>query len=108
MPAPTEKPALDEAFVDVWRQTLVEGKKIVAVAGNTYTVRKTPRHHLAQVDFELEGVGYRGLEQNSQTKSRWAKMAREGAKVMQFLRAGQYVAVVANGQVKYYSASGRR
>jgi hypothetical protein len=105
MNAPDKNPALDEAFVAVWRQALVELKKIVNVGGNTYAVRRTPRHHLAQVDFEFEGVEYRGLEQNPQTKSRWAKMAREGAKVMQFLRAGRYVGVVADGELKRYPAS---
>ena len=37
---------------------------------------------------------FRGLEQNPDTKSRWAKMAPEGKKVMQFLEGGRYVAVV--------------
>ncbi|HEY8715866.1 MAG TPA: hypothetical protein VIM00_10840 [Candidatus Acidoferrum sp.] len=105
MNAPNENSPIDEAFVAVWRQALVEQKKIVSVAGTTYSVRRTPRHHLAQVDFQFEGLEYRGLEQNSQTKSRWAKMAREGAKVMQFLRAGQYVGVVADGELKRYPAS---
>jgi hypothetical protein len=45
---------------------------------------------------------FRGLEQNPQTKSRWATMARNGAKVMQFLQAGQYVGVVADGVLKHY------
>lgn len=38
-----------------------------------------------QVDFVFEGNDIRGLEQNRQTKSRWASMARCGMKVMQFL-----------------------
>jgi hypothetical protein len=62
-------------------------------------------HRLAQVDFELNGLEFRGLEQSPQTKSRWAKMAREGAKVMQFLRAGRYVGVVADGVLKHYSST---
>jgi len=44
----------------------------------------------------------RGLEQNPDTKSRWAKMAREGKKVMQFLERGRYVADVADGEMKTY------
>jgi hypothetical protein len=93
---------LDEVFVSAWRQALVESKKIVTVGDATYPVRRTARHHLAQVDFEFGGQAYRGLEQNRQTKSRWAQMARGGAKVMQFLQAGQYVGVVADGILKYY------
>jgi hypothetical protein len=96
---------LDETFVSVWRQALVERKKIVRVGDDTFSVRRTARHHLAQVDFEFGGQQYRGLEQNPQTKSRWAQMARGGAQVMQFLKAGQYVGVVADGVLKYY---GRR
>jgi hypothetical protein len=97
--------AIDEAFVAVWRQALVERKKIVSVGDATFSVRRTSKHRLAQIDFELDGVEFRGLEQNPQTKSRWAKMAREGAKVMQFLRAGRYVSVVADGVLKHYSSA---
>ena len=97
--------ALDDAFLSVWRQVLVEQKKIVSVAGATFSVRRTSKHRLAQIDFELDGAEFRALEQNPQTKSRWAKMAREGAKVMQFLRAGQYVCVVADGVLKRYPSA---
>jgi hypothetical protein len=93
---------LDEALISVWREALAEGKKIVTVGEGTYTVRRTPRQHLAQVDFEFGGQQYRGLEQNPQTKSRWAQMARGGAKVMQFLQAGQYIGVVADGVLKHF------
>ena len=93
---------LDEVFISVWRQALAEGKSIVAVGEETYAVRRTSRHRLAQVDFEWDGRAYRGLEQNPQTKSRWAQMARGGAKVMQFLQAGVYVGVVADGVLKHY------
>jgi hypothetical protein len=96
---------VDDAFISVWRQALVEQKKIVSVAGATFSVRRTSKHHLAQIDFEVGGLEFRGLEQNPQTKSRWAKMAREGAKVMQFLRAGQYVGVVADGVLKHYPSA---
>jgi hypothetical protein len=94
--------AIDEAFISVWRQALVDQKKIVSVGGSTFSVRRTSKNRLAQVDFELNGVEFRGLEQNPQTTSRWAKLAREGAKVMQFLRAGRYVGLVADGAPKHY------
>jgi hypothetical protein len=97
--------AIDDAFVSVWRQALVEQKKIITVGDSTFSVRRTTKTRLAQIDFELGGLEFRGLEQNPQTKSRWAKMAREGAKVMQFLRAGRYVGVVADGVLKHYSSA---
>ena len=97
--------AIDDAFVSVWRQALVEQKKIVTVGNSTFSVRRTAKHRLAQIDFEVDGIEFRGLEQNPQTKSRWAKLAREDAQVMQFLRAGRYVGVVADGVLKHYSSA---
>ena len=76
--------------------------------GKTYPVRRTPKHGLAQVDFELAGERLRGLEQNPQTASRWAQMARKGATVMQFLLAGQYVAAVADGKITHYGGDRKR
>jgi hypothetical protein len=89
-------------MLSVWRQALVEGAKRVRLGEQTYSVRRTAKRGLAQVDFEVAGDAIRGLEQNPETKSRWAQMARKGAKVMQFLRAGQYIAVVADGKVMHY------
>jgi len=105
MTVPGSETALDDAFLSVWRQALLEQKKIVTVGKSTFSVRRTAKHRLAQIDFELDGVEFRGLEQNPQTKSRWAKMAREGAQVMQFLRTGRYVGVVADGVLKHYSSA---
>jgi hypothetical protein len=96
---------IDDAFISVWRQALVEKKKIVSVGGAPFPVRRTSKNRLAQIDFQVEGIGFRGLQQNPQTKSRWAKIAREGAKVMQFLRAGRYVGVVVDGVLKHYSST---
>jgi hypothetical protein len=105
MTAADTSSAIDDAFLSVWRQALVEQKKIVTVGNSTFSVRRTAKHRLAQIDFEVDGVEFRGLEQNPQTKSRWAKMAREGAKVMQFLQAGRYIGVVADGVLKHYSSA---
>jgi hypothetical protein len=57
---------------------------------------------LREVDFRLDGTEISGLEQNPNTKSRWAAMAREGKKVMQFVVDGRYVAVVADGELTLY------
>jgi hypothetical protein len=51
------------------------------------------------VDFVFDGNKIRGLEQNPDTKSRWAEMARSGKKVVQFLSKGRYVANVVDGKV---------
>jgi hypothetical protein len=103
MPSSSRSPELDEALLAVWRQTLLDQEKDVTVDGQMFRVRKTPKHGLAQVDFEVAGFRVRGLEQNPQTASRWAQMARKGAKVMQFLSGGRYFAVVADGKITHYS-----
>lgn len=70
-----------------------------------YPVRLTPKRRLREVDFVFDGSEIRGLEQNPETKSQWAQMARAGKKVMQFLSEGRYVANVVAGKVTLY---GRR
>ena len=71
-------------------------------------VRRTPKRRLWQVDFVFEGNGIRGLEQNPQTKSRWAQMARSGKKAMQFISEGRYVANVVDGKVTFYGRGERK
>ena len=54
---------------------------------------------------KLKRLDLRGLEQNPNTKSWWAKLAREGKAVMQFLEHGRYIAVVVDGKVHLYMSS---
>jgi hypothetical protein len=65
-------------------------------------VRRTSKRGLRQIDFVFDGVEIRGLEQNRDTRSRWAQLARSGKKVMQFLSDGRYVAIVVDGKVTVY------
>src|ERR1700740_699860 len=95
-------PSFEQTLVEVWRQVLVENAKTVNVCGESYPVRRTPKRGLRQVDFVFDGNEIRGLEQNPDTKSRWAQLARSGKKVMQFLSEGRYVAVVVDGDVTLY------
>jgi hypothetical protein len=95
--------SLEGALISVWRQALVDGVKEVEVAGDTWPVRETARRRLKQVDFRFEGHDIRGLEQNPDTKSRWAALARKGQKVMQFLEGHRYFAVVADGRFIPYA-----
>ena len=96
------KSEFEETLIEVWRQTLVENATVVELDGSRYPVRRTPKRGLRQVDFIFEGNEIRGLEQNPQTKSRWAQMARSGKKVMQFLSEGRYLANVVDGKVALY------
>jgi hypothetical protein len=96
------KLSLEEALIEVWRQTLVENAKIVMLDRERYPVRRTPKRGLRQVDFIFDSNEIRGLEQNPETRSRWAQMARTGKKVMQFLSEGRYVANVVDGKLTQY------
>ena len=60
------------------------------------------------MDFRFDDAGLRGIEQNPRTESRWAKLAREGRKVMQFLAEGRYIANVVDGKVTLYGKRASR
>lgn len=101
-PQDDSKSALDDALLSVWKQALVERARMVKLGEESWPVRRTPKRGLAQVDFQSAGREIRGLEQNPQTQSRWAQLARQGAKVMQFLCGGRYIAAVSDGKVTHY------
>lgn len=107
MPVPKNKSDFGEVLTTVWRQALVDHVGEITLGGEAYPVRRTAKRGLAQVDFEFEGSIYRGLEQNPQTKSRWAKLARKGAKVMQYLLEERYIGVVVDGRATIYSRGGK-
>jgi hypothetical protein len=96
--------SLEDVLVSVWRQVLAEGATTVTLNDESYPVRRTSRSKLREVDFQFEGIALRGVEQNASTNSRWAKLAREGKKVMQFLSDGRYVANVVDGKATVYQA----
>jgi len=96
---------LEEALVAVWRQALEENANIIELEGQRYPVRRTTRKRLRQVDFSFGGQPLRGIEQNPETASRWAKLAREGHRVMQFTAGGRYIANVVDGKVNSYQKS---
>jgi len=104
---------LEEALVSVWRQALKENANLVDLEGRSYPVHRTQRKRLRQVDFEVQGQALRGIEQNPETSSRWAEMARRGVRVMQFnvvqpstasvfRGGGRYLANVADGKLTLY------
>jgi len=108
--------SLEQILRELWRQVLVEGAAEVEIEGRTYRVRPTPKRRLKEVDFTYEGRNLRGIEQNPDTASRWAEMARKGAKIMQFTEVpegpaatrGRFFANVADGKVTWYHSAGLR
>lgn len=89
---------LEEVFVSVWNKALVDGARTVKIGTESFPVTSTAKQSLRQVNFRFDNRDFRGIEQNLKTKSRRAKMARSGKKVMQFVEGGRYVAVVADGK----------
>ncbi len=94
--------SLEETLISVWQQALAENARSVSLEDRSFPVRRTSRSRLREVDFEFEGHQLRGLEQNTETASRWAQLARQGKKVMQFLQQRRYIAVVVDGKVQFY------
>jgi len=99
MPQPND---LSEVLIDVWHQALVDKSISVKIGGHQHPVTILKAKHLRQVQFEFEGKAIIGIEQNPNTITRWAEMARSGMKVMQFIVEGRYAANVADGKVTLY------
>src|SRR5207247_7454041 len=76
--------SLEETLISVWQQALVENARSVKLENRSFPVRRTSRSKLEEVDFRFEGRELRGLEQNPETASRWAQLAREGKRLCSF------------------------
>lgn len=94
--------SLEETLISVWQQALAQNARTVKLEDRSFPVRRTSRSRLREVDFQFEGHQLRGLEQNPETASRWAQLARQGKKVMQVLQQRRYIAVVLEGKVQFY------
>src|SRR5258707_12032182 len=94
--------SLEEVLISVWQQVFAANAKTVILEDARYPIRRTSRSKLREVDFKFGETALRGVEQNPNTNSRWAKLAREGKKVMQFLADGHYIAGVADGKLTLY------
>ncbi len=95
---------LGEALNSVWQQALAEGKSTVELEGEVYPVGRTRAKKLRTVEFQAAGHRLDGIEQNPQTGSRWAQLAREGKRIMQFSVNRRYVANVCEGELLRYPA----
>ena len=93
---------LEFALISVWQQAFVDNKKTLDLDGEIYPIRQTSKSRLKRIDFRFKDRELRGLEQNPNTKSRWARLAKEGKEVMQFLENGKYIAVIVDGKVHLY------
>jgi len=96
--------SLQQTLVSVWQQVLVEGKRTVNLGGETYLVTEFKRKKLRAAEFDYGTNHLLGIEQNPTTDSRWAALARQGKRIMQFRCQGRYVANVCEGEVLKYPA----
>lgn len=93
-----------ETLIAVWRQVMEQGQRVVELDEQSYPVTHTRAQKLRQVRFRVDDHWLVGIEQNPKTQSRWAKLAREGHRLMQFLeeQPRRYLAVVVDGRVTFY------
>lgn len=95
---------LADTLVTVWQQALAEERAAVMLEGKSYPVAKTRAKKLRTVDFAHGARRLTGIEQNPQTGSRWAALARQGRRVMQFSCEGRYIGNVCEGRLIRYPA----
>ncbi len=95
---------LGEAMIFAWQQALGEGRDEVELEGKTYRVTVLRSKGLRVVEFEFGLHAIVGIEQNPKTASRWAELARQGNRIMQFRCSGRYVANVCEGKLLRYPA----
>jgi len=97
---------LGETLISVWRQSLAEGRQKVDVEDKHYPVGLFRAKKLRNVEFSYGELSIIGIEQNPATNSRWASLARQGNRIMQFRCQGRYVANVCEGKLLRYPAWG--
>ena len=95
---------LGETLIEVWRQVLVEEKPRVELEGGSYPVTATRAKKLRTVRFDYVPYHIDGIEQNPETGSRWALLARQGKRVMQFTSGWSYIGNVSEGELVRYPA----
>jgi hypothetical protein len=91
-----------ETLISVWQQTLVEAKREIQLDKERHRVKETRGKKLRTVGFAYGTYQIDGIEQNPRTGSRWAMLAREGNRVMQFTCEGRYIANVCEGKLLRY------
>lgn len=102
--APPAPSTLGGALVEVWRQVLAEGAPALELEGQRRRIERTRSMGLRTVAFEFQGAVLEAIEQNPHTASRWAKLAQEGKRILQFRSRGRYVANVCEGILLRYPA----
>ncbi len=94
--------SLADVLLAVWHQTLEEGAPEVEIEGRRYRVGRTRGRGLRVLAFTYAEHEIEGIEQNPETSSRWAKLAQEGQRILQFSSRRRYFANVCEGRLTRY------
>jgi len=103
-PARARPGGLGDVLVAVWRQIFAHGVADVTVGRRRFPAGFTKTRHLRTVEVPYGRYRLFGVEQNPRTSSRWAQLARQGKRIMQFSHRGRYVANVCEGELYRYPA----
>jgi len=95
---------LGDLMVRLSQQVLVDGLDEVEVEGRGCRVGRTRGQGLRIVSFVYQGFAIDGIEQNPEKTSRWAQLAREGHRIMQFRFDRRFVGNVCDGRLLRYPA----
>lgn len=95
---------LADTLISVWQQVMADGKTSVTIVGKPHPVGLTRSSRLRTVEFPFQRHRVAGIEQNPETSSRWAALARDGHNIMQFSCDGRYVANVCDGKLTRHPA----
>ena len=91
-------------MIEIWKQAFEGGRFAAEIEGRRYPIWKTRAKKLRTVEFDYGGHRITGIEQNPETRSRWAELARQGKRIMQFSVEGKYVGNVCEGKLMRYPA----
>jgi len=95
---------LGDTLISVWRQSLAESGQKIDLEGRHYLGGLFRAKKLRNVEFSYGELSIIGIEQNPAANSRWAGLARQGNRIMQFRCKGRYVANVCEGKLLRYPA----
>jgi len=95
---------LGETLISAWQQALCDRRDVIELAGAAYPVTVSKGKGLRMVEFDHGPHRFVGIQQNPKTVSRWAELARQGNRIMQFRFSGRYVANVCEGKLVRYPA----
>jgi hypothetical protein len=93
----------EQAILQSVAQQLIDSGE-VELETQRLQVKRVGGERLRMVRFEMNGREYDAIEQSQKKSSRWAQLARENHRIVQFreVRTNKYVAVSVDGRLTEY------